>query len=68
MAADGVMVRTVTQVEKDRRRKDHAVRRQQRGRAGVENFKLLPRAKTGSDERFKEMKIGIFDDPSKTRK
>ena len=60
VGVDGVMVRTVTQAEKDQRRKDHAVRRQQRGRAGVENLQLLPRPKAGSDERFKEMKIGIF--------
>ena len=68
VGADGVMVRTVTQAEKDQRRKDHAVRRQQRGKAGVENLKPLPRPKAGSDERFKEMKIGIFYDQSKTRK
>jgi len=68
VGADGVMVRTVTQVEKDKRRKDHAVRRQQRGKVGVENLQPLPRPKAGSDERFKEMKIGIFYDQSKTRK
>jgi len=68
VGVDGVMVRTVTQTEKDQRRKDHAVRRQQRGKAGVENLQPLPRPKAGSDERFKEMKIGIFYDQSKTRK
>jgi hypothetical protein len=62
---DGVMVRTVTQEEKDKRRRDHALRRRQRGRAGVENHRPLPRAKAGSDERFKEMKIGVFYDQSK---
>jgi len=62
---DGVMVRTVTQEEKDKRRRDHAVRRRQRGRAGVKNHRSLPRAKAGSDERFKEMKIGVFYDQSK---
>jgi hypothetical protein len=68
VGADGVMVRAVTQAEKDQRRRDHAVRRQQRGKAGVENRKPLPRPKAGSDEGFKEMKIGIFYDQSKRRK
>lgn len=63
--ADGVMVRTVTQNEKDKRRKDHAVRRQQRGRAQVGNTKSLPPPRPGSDDRFKEMKIGLFYDQSK---
>jgi hypothetical protein len=62
VGADGVMARTVTQTEKDKRRKDHAIRRQQRGQAGVGNLQPLPRPKAGSDERFKEMKIGIFYD------
>ncbi len=68
VGADGVMVRTVAQAEKDKRRKDHAIRRPQRGKAGGGNLQPLPRPKAGSDERFKEMKIGIFYDPSKTRK
>jgi hypothetical protein len=65
VGADGVMVRTVTQDEKEKRRKDHAVRRQQRGRAQVGNTKSLPPPKPGSDDRFKEMKIGLFYDQSK---
>lgn len=64
---DGVMVRTVTQEEKDKRRKDHAIRRQQRGRAEIGNIKPLPKARPGSDDRFKEMKIGLFYDQGKTR-
>lgn len=68
VGADGVTVHAVMQAEKDKRRKDHAIRRQQRGKAGVENLQPLPRPKAGSDERFKEMKIGIFYDQSKTRK
>jgi hypothetical protein len=68
VGADGVMLRTVTQAEKDKRRKDHAVRRQQRGRTGVPNLKPLPSPKAGSDDRFKEMKIGLFYDQSKTHK
>jgi hypothetical protein len=64
---DGVMVRTVTQNEKDKRRKDHAIRRQQRGRAAIGNTKPLPKPRAGSDDSFKEMKIGLFYDQSKTR-
>lgn len=67
VGADGVMVRTVTQEEKDKRRKDHALRRQQRGRVHVGNARSLPSPRPGSDERFKEMKIGLFYDQTKTR-
>lgn len=65
---DGVMAPTVTQQEKDKRRKNHAIRRQQRSASGVGNTKPLPPAREGSDERFKEMKIGLFyDQPKKHR-
>ena len=67
VGADGVMVRIVTQEEKDKRRQEQAIRRQQRGRVGVGNTKALPKPRPGSDERFKEMKIGLFYDQSKTR-
>ncbi len=65
---DGVMAPTVTQQEKDKRRKAHAVRRQQRSAAGVGNAKDLAPARPGSDEGFKEMKIGVFYDQEKTRR
>lgn len=65
---DGVMVPTVTQAEKDKRRRQHAVRRQQRGKAGVGNTRDLPPPKPGSDDRFKEMKIGVFYDQDKTHR
>lgn len=67
VGVDGVKVRTVTQEEKDKRRRQHAIRRQQRGRAGVGNHKPLPPAHPGSDDRFKEFKIGLFYDQSKSR-
>lgn len=74
VGADGVMVRIVTQEEKDKRRQEQVIRRQQRGRAGVGNTRPLPKPRPGSDERFKacleprkEMKIGLFYDQSKTR-
>ena len=66
VGVDGVMAPTVTQAEKDQRRRRHITRRQQRGRAGVGNAKPLPPAKAGSDEKFKEMKIGVFYDQTKT--
>ncbi len=62
---DGVMVPTVTQLEKDKRRKNQSIRRQQRSACGVGNAKPLPSARTGSDERYKEMKIGLFYDQQK---
>lgn len=62
---DGVMVPTVTQAEKDKRRQAHAVRRQQRSAAGVGNAKPLAPARPGTDERFKEMKVGTFYDQGK---
>jgi hypothetical protein len=67
VGVDGVMIRSVTQAEKDKRREQHAIRRRQRGRAKVGNAKALPLPRRGSDDRFKEMKIGLFYDQSKTR-
>lgn len=67
VGGDGVMVRTVTQEEKDGRRREHATRRQQRGRNGVGNARPLPTPKPGSDDRFKEIKIGLFYDQGKAR-
>lgn len=65
---DGVMVPTVTQVEKDKRRQQQITRRQQRGKAHLGNSKDLPPPKPGSDERFKEMKIGVFYDQPKVHR
>jgi len=65
---DGVMAPTVTQVEKDKRRQKHITRRQQRGKAGIANTKELPAAKAGSDEKYKEMKIGVFYDQDKSHR
>ncbi len=65
---DGVMAPTVMQAEKDKRRKAHAVRRQQRSATGVDNVRELPPARPGSDEGFKEMKIGVFYDQEKKRR
>jgi hypothetical protein len=65
---DGVMVPTVTEVEKGKRRQEQITRRQQRGKAALDNARPLPPRRPGSDERFKEMKIGIFYDQAKERR
>lgn len=65
--ADGVMVPTVTQAEKDKRREQHQQRRKERQQAGIANAKPLPTPRAGSDQRYKEMKIGVFYDQDKTR-
>jgi hypothetical protein len=62
---DGVMAPMVTAVEKEKRRKNQGIRRQQRSAAGVGNTRELPPARAGSDEGFKEMKIGLFYDQAK---
>jgi len=68
VGADGVKVRTVTQAEKAKRRQEHAVRRQQRSRAGVGHLRPLPPVRPGSAEGFKEMKLGLFYDQEKSRR
>jgi hypothetical protein len=65
---DGVMAPTVTQEEKDKRRQKHVTRRQQRGKAGVGNTRPLPPRREGSDQGYKEMKIGTFYDQAKERR
>jgi len=65
VGVDGVMAPTVTQAEKDKRRQQHVTRRQQRGKAGLDNARPLPPPKAGTDEKFKEMKIGVFYDQAK---
>jgi hypothetical protein len=65
---DGVMVPTVTAKEKDKRRQKHVARRKQRQTAGVGNTKPLPPRRAGTDQRYKEMKIGTFYDQDKTRR
>lgn len=62
IGADGVLVPTVLQREKDRRREQHVKRRAQRQSAGIGNTKPLPPRTPGSDQRYKEMKIGYFYD------
>jgi hypothetical protein len=65
VGVDGLLVRTVTQAEKDKRRKAQAVRRRQRGKARVANAKPLPPPRAGADQPFKEVKFGVFYDQPK---
>jgi hypothetical protein len=62
LGVDGVLVPLVTQAEKDTRRARHRRRRRKRRRAGIKNRRALPPARPGSDQRYKEMKIGYFYD------
>jgi ribosome-associated translation inhibitor RaiA len=65
---DGVMAPMVTQVEKTKRRQQHAVRRQQRSACKLGNANPLAPARPGHDERYKEMKIGVFYDQPKAHR
>ena len=64
---DGVMVRGVTATEKKKRRRQHETRREERDQAGIGNTKPLPSLSSGTTDAFKEMKIGLFYDQSKTQ-
>jgi hypothetical protein len=65
---DGVMAPMVTQDEKAKRRKDQVIRRAKRVQQGLKNTKDLPPAKPGHDEKYREMKIGIFYNQEKTHR
>src|SRR5438128_2380235 len=65
VGVDGLLVRTVTQAEKDKRRRAHAARRRSRGKAGVANARPLAAPRPGTDQAFKEGKFGVFYDQPK---
>ena len=67
VGVDGVMVRGITETEKNKRRTQHEVRRKEREDAGIANTRPLPARSCGTTEAFKEMKIGLFYDQSSTR-
>jgi hypothetical protein len=67
VGVDGVLVRTVTQDEKQKRRQQHETLREGRERAGIGNTKPLPPLRSGTTDNFKEMKVGLFYDQKKTR-
>ncbi len=62
---DGVMAPMVTRVEQDKKRKEHVKRRQARVRQGLKNAKELGPRNAGHDEKYREMKIGVFYDQDK---
>lgn len=62
---DGVMAPMVTQAEKEKRRKQHGIRRQQRARQGLKNTRELPPLRKGHPEKYREMKIGVFYDQAR---
>ena len=73
---DGVMVPTVTEAEKQKRREKQAAKRRERGKAmgvsgtcgGQSRGTGGSGVRRGSDEKFKEMKIGTFYNQTKTRR
>jgi hypothetical protein len=68
VGVDGLLVRTVTRAEKDKRRTAHAARRRGRDRAGVGNLRPLPDPRPGTDQAFKEVKFAVFYDQPKDRR
>ena len=67
VGVDGVLVRAVTQDEKQKRRQQHETIREGRERVGIGNTKPLPSMRSGTTDNFKEMKIGLFYDQKKAR-
>jgi hypothetical protein len=65
VGVDGLLVRAVTQAEKDKRRRSHATRRRSRGRRGVKDLRPLPAPRPGADQSFKEVKFAVFYDQPK---
>jgi hypothetical protein len=63
--ADGLLVPTVTEAEKKKRRASHIGRRAARVRHGKVNTKALPSRQKGTDQSYKEMKLGLFYDQDK---
>lgn len=62
---DGLFVATVTDAEKRKRRRAQSARRAARTRRGIDNAKPLPPRRAGTDQRFKEVKVGLFYDQAK---
>ena len=65
VGADGLLVPTVTEAEKKKRRASQVGRRAARVRHGRGNLKPLPPRKEGTDRSYKEMKLGLFYDQGK---
>ena len=67
VGVDGVLVRAVTQDEKQKRRQQPETRGEARQEAGEGNTKPLAPLRPGTADNFREMKIGLFYDQEKTR-
>jgi len=65
VGADGLLVPTVTEAEKKKRRASQVGRRAARVRHGKGNTKALPERKKGTDQGYKEIKLGLFYDQDK---
>jgi hypothetical protein len=65
VGVDGVLVPTVTAAEKRKRRKKQIRRRRRGGKAQVNSTKPLPPMRSGTDQRYKEVRVGIFYDQKK---
>ncbi len=65
LGADGVMVPTVTDAEKQKRRAKAMARRKKLPRRKGLRRRRLPAMKRGTDEHFKEMKLVTFYDQSR---
>lgn len=65
LGADGVMVPTVTDAEKQKRRAKAIDRRKKLPRRNGVRRRRLPAIKRGSDEHFKEMKLVTFYDQAR---
>jgi hypothetical protein len=65
VGVDGLLVPTVTEAEKKKRRASQVGRRAARVRHGKANVKALPPRNKGTDQGYKEMKLGLFYDQDK---
>jgi hypothetical protein len=67
-SADGVLVPTTTQAEKDQRRETVKKRRKETPRKKRGKRKRLPAVKTGSDQRYKQIYVTILHDQDQFRR
>jgi len=65
VGVDGLLVPAVTEAEKKKRRAGHVGRRAARVRHGKPNARELPPRRPGTDQGYKEIKLGLFYDQDK---
>lgn len=68
VGVDGLLAPTVTHAEKRKRRRRHVARRAARVRHGKGNIKPLPPLRKGTDQRYKEIKLGLYYDQDKQQR